>query len=389
MRKRLFTESVTTFAALVSCALLWSGVAALAETKSAAETDADAEAEAEAEAQPSVALPDWTEKDAERFEQPGSALLGGGLWPVELQPTPLPPFPAEAEGMAEEATDEGPMLLPEEIPEIEAPKIVITRASDGLDEIATERETEAALGEAGEVPAEFRAAYFNERPRNFLSDPQRLLTEQKTNDLRRFLEYHEGESKIAIYVLVFGGRQELPAGMTLRDLYHEWFIGDDVVLTAYFLGEPKRSRLEFGDETMAMLGAETVSEALEHCIEEARGAQNPFNQLERFCIELSIRLYWIEKNNGMSGGQTAAAEAQPDEVAAPPTAAGSRVDLRDIAFYGLCLAAMLAGAGWFLWRRFRATDRTFIFPDFEITPRLSAPHSGGAHAVMFFGKKGA
>lgn len=368
---------------------------------------------AEEESSLELELPVWSQKDATRFNEPGSALLGGGLWPIELQPEAVPALREKEPWIAaEDPPAKEPMTDPAEITtKIDVPAVVVKRPDEGINEVAAIAEPESTGGHSREIPADSQAAYFAHRPAAFLTDPQRLLSEQKTNDLSRFLEYHDGESAFAIYTLVFDGGQELPEGVSLRDLRSGWFGDESVVLVGYFLGEPKRAVLEFDEDAVHALGGETLNEVLESCIEDARVAENSFDQLERFCIELSIRLYWVEKENGLlsesaveADSGTPLVEESPRKaksatasIAAPAKASvsarlpvipvasqgarGSR-----IAVYVLGILAVLAGVAWFLLRRIRTSNRTFVFPDYEVVPRLSAPHSGGGHAVMFFGR---
>ena len=51
------------------------------------------------------------------------------------------------------------------------------------------------------IEGELRNVYFGYQPVDFLIDPQRLLTEQKSNDIKRFLEFHSDESDTKIYVI--------------------------------------------------------------------------------------------------------------------------------------------------------------------------------------------
>lgn len=332
-----------------------------------------------------MALPEWTESDALRFETPGSVLLGGGLWPAALQPIPEPAPGLRPEGFSRAA----PPMGAEPSTEIHVPRIVIRRG--GAPEQADHSEHELSLGPAGVVPDEFLAAYFGDRPGVHLVDAQALLSEQKSNDFSRFLEYHDGESEIPIYALIFHGRQELPPEIALREVHERWFGGEQAVLLAYFLGEPKHAILEFGGSATQSLGRDEIGRILESCIDEARVAENAFNQLERFCIELSIRLYWVERTNSMDGpGMQATAEAgaAPAGSAASNglTPASARTRFAILSLAGCAVA--LAGVVWLVISFGGFTPRTFVFPIYEIAPRLSAPHSGGAHAVMYFGKRG-
>ncbi|MFV1994305.1 MAG: hypothetical protein ACC661_02620 [Verrucomicrobiales bacterium] len=335
-----------------------------------------------ADAEPGgVELPTWDERDATRYAEPGSTILGRGLWPVEVLPHPevlLKQLREEREALERESQTGG------SLPELEELEPMVVQVPD-LSIPRQLRAEEFNRDLKGEVPEGFRAAYFSAPPAGFLVDPQHLLGEQKTNDLRRFLEYHDGESRFTVYVLVFGSRQRLPDGVEMGDLHRHWFGDEPVVLLSFFLGDPKRALIEFGDRMSAEIGAETVAEVFESCVAEGLVARNAFHQMERFCIELSIRLYWVEKSNFLpvaepgDGGLTAATRAsRPISVGRAWAWIGATLGA-----VALLVAALLGIRIW-LGRR----GRTYLFPEYELVPRLSAPHSGGAHAVMYFGRRG-
>lgn len=178
----------------------------------------------------------------------------------------------------------------------------------------------------------------------------------------------------------------------MRDLHGEWFGGEDVVLLAYFLGQPKRALLEFGTQVAGTVRSRELGMILDSCIDEGTVAQNPFNQFERFNIELSIRLYWLEKEYLGDEEDISKIAAAPRLRSAPApgfddggnSQARSGWVVAILVVSALALTGML-GAAW--WKFYPTTQRVYVFPDYDMAPRLSAPHSGGGHAVMFFGKR--
>ncbi|RYD19702.1 MAG: hypothetical protein EOP88_17950, partial [Verrucomicrobiaceae bacterium] len=61
-----------------------------------------------------------------------------------------------------------------------------------------------------EIDEKYLPAYFAERPKTFLVDPQGLLGAADARDRLGFLNYHASDSAIDLYVYVIGGNQEIP-----------------------------------------------------------------------------------------------------------------------------------------------------------------------------------
>jgi hypothetical protein len=115
----------------------------------------------------------------------------------------------------------------------------------------------------------------------------------------------------------------------------------------------------------------------------------PTAQIEAFLVQMSIRIYWMER---MLGGETAAGEEVAVTMSAVKPAerkSGAMDKLRPLlvgAERFLMPVAMLAGvliaaltANSFLRRRAR-----YRFPDFEVEPRLGGSHAAGVGAVISF-----
>ena len=248
-----------------------------------------------------IELPEWkTKQDAGTFQ------LGGGLWPestlpatnedLETESTKLPPLPVPLpEGMSKSK--------PEGIDE-DSPKIVVIEDDEDpepktlKDFRVPEKIDVLTIEEAPEYPdiaGQLRDEYFALRPVEYLVDPQELLTEQKSNDVRRFLEYHAEEAEFDIYLLIFAEPQEIPEEISLAQRHVDWFEDEPAVTVAYFMEAPERTVIEFNETLRSRLPVAVFQRIFQSCIREAQVSQNPSDQVERLAIELSIRLYWMAK----------------------------------------------------------------------------------------------
>lgn len=262
------------------------------------------------------------------------------------------------------------------------------------DAVVAPESPEAALSvvdEFLEIDGKFHDAYLREKPETFLVDPQGLLSAADSRERLEFLDYHASDSAVDFYVYIIGGDQRLPDGESGEGLVSRFFdAGRPVVLVCYYLGAPKRATVHF---SAALSGAISVAEqrrALESCVMQAMERVQPFEQFEKFLIQMSIRIYWMERlvAGEVLESEGEAADAGVGEVA---TKEGAKGDERfgkirawvepywfPIGWFG----GGILGLGLMIrWRRVRARYR---FPEFEIEPRLGGAHAAGVGAVISF-----
>lgn len=241
------------------------------------------------------------------------------------------------------------------------------------------------------IPDRDLVRYFSGKPENFLSDVQGLLSVQAFRDREAFLKFHSNDSQIPIYIFLFRGEQdvpqEFPAQVQLRkQLYSE----DDAVLVYYHLGEPRKSRLAMSESLRRKVSQGDYRRALESAIAEAEEKSDEVDQLENFAVQLSIRLYWIERNLRESESQ-AAAEAFDEALAQVPEPLVVREmpqwweDMKLPVIIGLIVlgAAALGVVG----RLIAVRRRVYLFPEPDFAGRLGAPHAAGVGAVLTFRSK--
>ncbi len=242
------------------------------------------------------------------------------------------------------------------------------------------------------ISAKQMAEYFQEIPRDergapiFLSDPQELLSQQEFRDRETFLQYHSSESNVDMHVYLFDQRQEIPDDADIDTVYQQLFAKDGpVALVFYHLDAPDRAQFLLGPKIRAVISQDEQNRALRAAIREAFEKSDAAYQLDNFLVELSIRLYWIEREMKVA---TATRQARRLERENEPISVGKGseednfrlVGRMMFLFFGLVLSGLSLWAGW-IWLQSR---RKCLFPEVECGPLLDAPHAAGVGAVIFF-----
>ncbi len=237
------------------------------------------------------------------------------------------------------------------------------------------------------VPAKFSADYFKRRPVAYLVDPQRLLNKEQYHDRLEFLKYHAGDSSIDLYIYLFGGNQELTGEAGGEELMKRFFSGErPSVVVYYFFGAPQRSMMYLSPSLASTVSLQEQRRALESAVIEARGKSDSADQLERFSMQMSIRIYWMEKM--LHGGEVPAGQVDLSMDHEKPKKTADRTQALLVIARRWAVPAGAAAGGllavWlaiFMWRA-RAKYR---FPVLDVAPRLGASHAAGVGAVISFG----
>jgi hypothetical protein len=238
-----------------------------------------------------------------------------------------------------------------------------------------------------DIAEKFLPAYFAERPGSFLIDPQGLLSPSDYRDRLGFLNYHASDSSIDLFVYVMGGDQNIPSEVREEELIERFFSeGRPAVVVYYYLGAPQRSVVYLSPSITDSVSAAEQRRALESSMMQAFQKIEPSEQIERFLVQMSIRIYWMER---MLSGETVASDTLP-----PVAASNRRVTPKSERFLwvqdltrraavpaALVLGAFLTAFGFNHWLRLRARYR---FPEFEVEPRLGGAHAAGVGAVISF-----
>ena len=244
------------------------------------------------------------------------------------------------------------------------------------------------------IPSKHLAAYFQQAPGSFLIDPQRLLTMQERMDREGFLQYHAEDSGIDVRLYLFDALQRIPSPYSLSKLVGERYAsGPPTAVVCYFVGDPSRTMLAFGGEGADKIDAGNVRKILASSMVKSLEESEPAEQVEAFIVQLSIKLYWLEKslredgvtvNGGQAGKEVAHVAGDTTGKGGKP--AGVMARLRPHLTYlliglgGLFLCVVSAFSAVYLWRR----NRHYRFPVLELPCRLGADYGAGVGAVIGF-----
>ncbi len=300
-------------------------------------------------------LPTWIDK--ERAELEAAGWIPGAIL---LTDDPIPDEPEE----------------PASVPlEVEPPK---------PEEIAED------LKPSPDIAEKFLPAYFAERPKSFLIDPQGLLSPSDYRDRLGFLNYHASDSSIDLFVYVMGGDQNIPSEVREEELIERFFSeGRPAVVVYYYLGAPQRSIVYLSPSITDSVSAAEQRRALESSVMQAFQKIEPSEQIEKFLVQMSIRIYWMER---MLSGESVAGDTLP--LAGPVAASNNRVGVKTGRFLwvedfirratvpaAVVLGVFLTAFGFMHWLRLRARYR---FPEFNVEPRMGGAHAAGVGAVISF-----
>ncbi len=241
-----------------------------------------------------------------------------------------------------------------------------------------------------DIAEKFLPAYFAERPKSFLIDPQGLLSPSDYRDRLGFLNYHASDSTIDLFVYVMGGDQNIPSEVREEELIERFFSeGRPAVVVYYYLGAPQRSIVYLSPSITDSVSAAEQRRALESSVMQAFQKIEPSEQIEKFLVQMSIRIYWMER---MLSGESVASDTLPftEPPAAPNRLAGVKSErflwVEDLIRRAAVPAAVVLGVlltafGIMHWLRLRARYR---FPEFNVEPRMGGAHAAGVGAVISF-----
>lgn len=243
------------------------------------------------------------------------------------------------------------------------------------------------------IPEKYLDAYFGERPKTYLVDPQNLLPRRESRDrLGMILKDHANESAIDLFIYVFDKGQVIPSEVRDEELIERFFsAGRPAMIAFYYLGAPQQATLYLSPTLTDGVSAAEQRRALQSALMQASDKATADEQLEAFTVQLAIRIYWMER---LLGGKTTAGDdpqkrGQPRQTKPaknPSTLSEKWAELRllaeALAVPGMAVAGVLAAAlGIGVWLRWRAT---YQFPEFAVEPRLGGKHAAGAGAIICF-----
>lgn len=337
------------------------------------------------------------------------------------------PLPQWSSGTAQNAPPLGGKLLPDELAEdseLDLPARLSQQPPSMANQIEASRQSsdlslflpDALLGKAirpfnpsqskasqplREVDAAFLAACRETQNDEHLIDPDSHVTETQREDLLRFLGFHARDARIKAYVVVLESGQTIPASTDLSGMASGALSNQDSCLAIYPLGELSQARLVFSNSVKKIAASEYLAGVVADCISDAAQVSDPLEQLHRFTVRLSIRLFWLERMIGTKGPALTRSgiEDISNEIVSKREAAllksaldekepaGSHSDLQ---LSSIILGAMLSLAGGALtlaalrYRRKRLLSFVWILPEIEIPPRLGGAFTGGGGCSIQF-----
>jgi len=128
-----------------------------------------------------------------------------------------------------------------------------------------------------------------------LFDPQGLLAETQAEDMRRLLSLHSGRNGVIAAMVLLDARQKLPTGADLTHLAGGQLTRNSACIIVYPLGEPDRARVFFTQNVGKTAEPSYLEGLASACIREAAEHPDAMEQLQHFAIQLSIRLFWLER----------------------------------------------------------------------------------------------
>jgi hypothetical protein len=224
-------------------------------------------------------LPEWSKEDAAALSAGNFVpTLGGGLWPTE---GPVDGGVASVSvadtGSAEQPPLEIANFLPPRI-QVAAPQTL----KDGPKLIAT-------------VSAEYLAECAAMAADQHFLDPWHHVPESSAEELEQFLAYHSEGSSIRAAVVMLGRGEQLPASVDLNSLATGGSGRTRHCLTVIPVAEPWRARIFLSQDVQSAVPPVYLANLAGDCIADAAQAADETEQLHRFLVRLSTRLFWLER----------------------------------------------------------------------------------------------
>ncbi len=241
------------------------------------------------------------------------------------------------------------------------------------------------------IPEKFLADYFDTRPQTFLIDPQHLLSPADAKDRLDFLNYHAGDSSIDIFVYLIGKDQEIPSEVRREELVERFYSeGGPAAVVFYYYGDPRRSLIELNSAIKEKIPTTEQHRTLENAVIQALEKTQQNEQLGNFLTQLSIRIYGMERMMGVepkvihaeSKFQSIISKSQKSKDKKSQNFLWLRQQAEQFAVpVGAAVGGLffLLGISYLLRRRAR-----FVFPDFDVEPRLGGSHAAGIGAIISF-----
>lgn len=348
-----------------------------------------------AETDSPLPLPRWSEQEIRAFREQLSSESGILLPEAEginddLLKQPLPFGPRLDQGAGNANAEMLPRLRSEDM-RLFLPESLLGSSSQNH---ATARPIPTPVASLKDVTREFLAAGANALPTEYLIDPEGLVTEMHQQELTRFLEFHAHEALVKLHILILGRDQKLPADANLDAIGSGSLAKGAACLVVYPLGEPWRARLFLSKAVHDHASGEFMKETARACVTESLQNSDEHDELRSFAVELSTRLFWLQKALGTSPERSAVGQPLAEISGDAPSAqAGGQQNTSPLVPVGALAGIMALGVlsrplhrRWQQWRRLRLQNRVWLLPEVETVPRLGGAFTGGGGGTLCYAK---
>lgn len=225
-----------------------------------------------------------------------------------------------------------------------------------------------------------------------LIDPNHELSEPSAEDFERFLAFHANDSQIPFTVVILGSHQQLPIDANVGSFASGSVCSGTSGLLVYPYGQPSRARLFVSRAVREGAASGALDNLMDDGMREAMRATDPDEQLHRLLVQLSIRLFWLERSlvhvsavvepvktpSHNDQGQ-AMAEVRPLVVKEVKPVGGH------FWLYGCLLALAVAGYSTWRWQRFKMRHYEWLLPTTASKPayRFGGQSCGGGVAIHY------
>jgi len=238
--------------------------------------------------------------------------------------------------------------------------------------------TAAFLRECEEAPSTSR-----------LLDPNHELSETAVEDFERFLTFHASDSRIPLTLVILGRSQKLPEKASLARIAGGSVARGSSALVVCPYGDPQRTRFFVSQPIRDAVPADYLNSLLENCIRDSLRATDPDEQLHRLLVQVSIRLFWIQRM----------LPAAPETIlrGIVPAAEDSAGALNEVLqpagrafpwfsdWMGVGAAGLLALFALWRWHRFKMRHYQWLLPASPgpVAPRFGGVACGGGASIRY------
>lgn len=241
-----------------------------------------------------------------------------------------------------------------------------------------------------DLPADFAESLADAPSNDYLIDPQDITPEVARGELERLLEFHATDARIRLYVLVLETDQKLPDSINLTRIANGALTRQPSCLAIYPMGEPWRARLLLSQPVHDAVPAQGLRDMAADCIRDAQQADEADEQLRRYSVRLSTRLFWLQKaliaHTQPQGQSPPSLKEITSETITPtrlltwqptPAAVILLSSLAILLILSLGLRPILKKR-----RSARPQSHIWMLPESDVPPRLGGAFSAGAGAVL-------